>query len=786
MLKKTAKWLLIITILGAVLGFGGLAGIFYYYGRDLPELLDRDDFNPPQMTRILSAEGEVIGEYFTPGAKRTVVPLEDIPPHVRHAFMAAEDADFMTHEGIDWLGMVRAFYYAVRYDAGIKGTSTITQQVIKNLVLTPERSIERKIKEIILARQIEQNLTKEDILYLYLNQIYLGHGVNGVEEAARHYFGKSASELTLPEAATLAGLTQSPERHTPFRHPDRAKKRREFVLKQLWEKGFVEEAAYRKAVEVTPELADPDKAEPYLWIAPYFTEHVRKRLIDRYGEEKVVGGGLRVRTTLRVKDQVAAQEAVRKGIAAYDDRKKYYRPKRKLAEDDISDFIEKQTAGVAKRGIKRNALYDAVVTSVDAGSETVNLKIGKHDAVLLLQPKARIFGGKKECTEEDLSETLVRGHVLRVQVLETDGKGGAIKAQFAPGPEVALVSIDPKTRHVVALVGGYDFDFNEYDHATQAHRQTGSTFKPFVYGAALEKKIITPASIFIDSPAVFPLHGGKTWSPKNSDGQWRGPVRIREGLGASRNVIAVRVLKELGLDPAKEFARRMGIKSELTDNYTMVMGSSELTPLEITNAYATFASGGLAGEPAMITRVESVRGEREDFRPETERVLDPAVAHLISDLMTSVVHGYTDSKGRRRGGTAHSLAKLGHRVAGKTGTTNEARDAWFIGFTPGLVTGVWVGFDEPKSLGRKEYGGRVAGPIWLTYMKKALEGQKPREFEVPEEGITTAVIDPATGKLARGDEGIEEKFLTGTAPTEYAPVEGEDPDDSFLLGQFGD
>ena len=817
MVRKIAKWLIVLCFVGAALGAAGLAGIFWYFGRDLPELYERDDFAPPQMSRVYSAEGEVIAEYFTPGSKRTVVPLEEIPPHVRYAFMAAEDADFMRHEGIDYLGLIRAFYYAARYDTGIKGTSTITQQVVKNLMLTPEKAIERKVKEIILARQLEQHLTKEDILYLYLNTIYLGHGVNGVEEASRHYFGKSVRELSLPEAATLAGLTQAPESKTPFRYPDRAAKRRAFVLKQLWEKGFVEEAEYRAAAKVDPPLADRTRSQPYLWVAPHYTEHVRKILVDKYGADAVQGGGLRVYTALRVKTQEQAIEAARGGIAEYDERRKYYRPKRKLADADIADFVKaqkkkhgakieteafrkaKNTKGggatieafadeqrkkLGGKSLKPNKYYDAVVTSVDAGSETVRLNIAGTEARLLLEPKLRIFGGK-QCTEETLAQTLMRGHVLRVQLVRGADGDGPATARFVPGPELALVAIDPMTRHVVAMVGGYDYEANEYDHATQAQRQTGSTFKPLVYAAALEKKIITPASIFLDSPAVFPLDGGKTWSPKNSDGTWRGPIRVREGLGASRNVIAVRILKELGIDGAIEFARKVGISSPLTENFTMVMGSSELRPLEITNAYATFASGGLVGEPVFITRVETTGRETEEFRSEQKRVLTQEVAYLISYLMTSVVHGYTDSKGTRRGGTASSVASLGHKVAGKTGTTNEAKDAWFIGFTPGLVTGVWVGFDDNHTLGPKEYGGRVAAPIWLRFMKSALDGQEPREFEPPANGLETARIDPASGKRVH-EGGIEETFLQGTAPAEYAAPEAPTPSggQDYLLNQF--
>lgn len=781
-MKKIFKWSLILSLLGGILGACGLAGIFYYYSRDLPEILQREDFEPPQVTRVYSAEGEVIGEFFTPGAKRTVVPMEKVPQHVRDAFMAAEDADFMKHEGIDYLGMFRAFYYAVRYDVGLKGTSTITQQVVKNLILTPERTYERKIREIILARELERNLTKDDILFLYLNTIYLGHGVNGVEEAARHYFGKSADQLTIAESATLAGLTQSPEGHTPFRHPDRALKRRKYVLEQLWKKGFIEEAAYRKAMDAEMDLADPSKVAPYLGRAPFFVEHVRKFLIDRYGEEKTFGGGLRVHTTLQVERQLAAKKALRAGLHDYDKRKNYYRPKKKLAEKTIDDFIAKTQKRIAKRGLKKFSLYDAVVTSVDPEGETVSLAIGDRSARLELEPKARIVSG--ECEEKGLGEVLQRGHILRVQVLEPTTDGTPMTVQFAPGPQAALVAIDPESRHVVSMVGGYDFATNKYDHVSQMERQTGSTFKPFVYAAAIEEQLITPATIVLDSPAVFPMPGGKNWSPKNSDGSWRGPVRIREGLGASRNVVAVRVLKMLGLDKAADFARKVGIKQgTITDNFTMVMGSSELTPLEITNAYATFASGGYYAEPLFVTRIESNRGEVETFENPREQVISSEVAFLISSLMTSVVHGYTDANGTRRGGTAASVAKLGHEVAGKTGTTNEARDAWFIGFTPQLVTGVWAGFDDNSSLGAKEYGGKVAAPIWLSYMQSALDGIDEQEFQPPAAGITTARIDPRTGKLAR-EGGIEEWFLVGTAPTEFAPTEDTANGDDFVLGQF--
>ncbi len=782
--RKLIKWMFLLGLIGAIVGGGAVAGLFYYYGRDLPKLVKREDYKPKQLSRVYASNGELIGEFVARDGRRTVLPMDQIPDIVRYSFMAAEDADFMTHNGIDYLGMVRAVYYAIRYDVRLKGTSTITQQVVKNLMLTPERKIKRKIKEIILARELENNLTKEDILYLYLNTIYLGGGNYGVEEASRYYFGKDAKDLTVPEAAMLAGMTQSPERLSPKKHPKRAKKRRAYVLRQLWEKGFIKEATYRKAVKTPIKTVPYSKSFPHLGEAPYFVEHIRKLLIDKYGEKKVYTGGLRVYTTLDLDKQRAAQGALRAGLRHFDHRRGYFEPIRKLHKDAIDAFIKKQAGELAKNGLSKDKYYEAVVVSVDPKKDLVKLSLGDVPARLLLRPKSRILGEGKDAKK--LDQKFARGDVLQVVPLATEpDKEGSVPVVFRPGPQSALVSIDPKTRDVIAMVGGYDFDYEKYDHATQMHRQTGSTFKPFVYGAGLESKRITPATIYLDSPAVFKLDGGKSWSPHNSDGKWRGPIRVREGLGASRNVIAVRVLKDVGIDLATKFARKCGIKSPIVQNYTMVMGSSELTPLEIVNAYATFASGGMYADPRFIKKVETANGETDTFETHFERVLSPEVAYMITDLMTAVTMGYVDSHGHRRGGTAGALRRGFHReFAGKTGTTNDSRDAWFIGFTPQYVAGAWMGFDDNHPLGHGEYGGRDAGPIWRDYMNAIHKGLEKKKFEMPPSGVTTATIDPATGKLARGD-GIEEVFLSGTAPTTYAPLNKSGAEDEFLMNQFG-
>jgi len=778
-LTAVVKWVLILAVTFGLIGGAAVAGIFYYYGHDLPKIMTRDDYDPKEMTRVYTRDGKLIDEWYAPGGRRTVVPLEEIPDHVRWAFMAAEDAGFMSHEGIDYLGMVRAFYYAIVHGERLKGTSTITQQVVKNLILVPDRTVERKVREIILARELENNLSKPDIFYLYLNTIYLGEGNYGVEEASRHYFGKSVHELSISEAATLAGLPQSPENLNPKVHPDAARARRSYVLRQLWEKGFIEESVYRDTNEEPIETVPVSERSPHLGRGKYFVEHVRKKLVERYGREKVRTGGLRVYTTLDLDRQRPSESAARAGLHTYDRRHNFYEPVRSIEPDAIESFVERQADAVAEAGLSREKTYEAVVVDVDDERRSVALKIGRIRAKLQLEPKRRILRDA-----ESVSEVLERGDIVRVVPDATKSdEDGTLPVHLEPGPQSALLSIDPETRDVVALVGGYDFTHDQFNHATQANRQTGSTFKPFAYGAGLENKTITPASVYLDAPEVFRMPGGKKWSPENSDRSWRGEVRVREGLGASRNVVAVRVLKDVGIDATRDFARRLGIRSELVDNHTLVMGSSELTPLEIVNAYATINAGGIYAEPRFVRRVESTDGETETFEVETERVMGRDVAYLLTDLMTSVVQGYVDQEGRQRGGTAHSLSKLPQTVAGKTGTTNDTRDAWFVGFTPQLTTGVWVGFDDNRSLGPKEYGGRVAGPIWLEYMQNVLGDQKPHDFEPPESGITTAEIDPGTGKLAR-ENGIEEKFLTGTAPTEYAPEAGEGSEESFLKKQY--
>jgi penicillin-binding protein 1A len=550
--------------------------------------------------------------------------------------------------------------------------------------------------------------------------------------------------------------------------------------------------------------------------APHFVEQVRRELVERYGEDKVTGGGLRVYTTLDIKVQADLEAAVIDSITDYDKRHKLYRPIRRLDAAKIDAFLAtqaKQTQGK----LDRTTVYEAVVTQVLDDPQRVDLMVGDVAARLDLKPRARIFaaakdappkppkgnkGAKNEKNEKPAPEEPVKrsgalsslfapGDVLRVKKVDDDATDPSIAImRFDDGPEVGAIVLDPSTREVVALVGGVDFTISKFNHATQARRQTGSAFKPFIYAAALDANVIQPATILHDSPRTFPLPGGKVYSPKNSDDKWRGPIRLREAMGSSRNATAMLALELLEgpnktrPDRAIAFAQRLGLpKQHLTDNLTLALGSAEMTVIEMANAYAVFASGGLYAAPKLIERVSSTRGEADRFELRPEPVISPEVAYLTTSLMTAVVQGYVDREGKTRAGTGAIIDKLKRPVAGKTGTTNSVRDAWFVGFTPEYVTAVWVGYGDNRSLGDGEYGGKVAAPIWLAAMNAALKGKPTKTFKDSRPNtIKDERIDPATGLLAR-EGGIDEEFIIGHAPTEYAPTSGQLGDDEFLLNQ---
>ena len=758
---RMGKYLLLLTIVTIFLGTFSVTGLFWYYSSTIPDLSQIDNYHPKLVTKIYTEDGRLIGELFE--ERRTLIPFEEIPKVMIQAILAAEDAEFYRHEGLDYLGLVRAIYYNVKAGHFSQGASTITQQVVKNIILTPEKTIKRKVQEVILARQLEQHLEKDEILYLYLSEIYFGHGRYGVEEAARFYFGKSVTDINLSEAAVLAGIVQAPEKLSPRKHMNAAFKRRNYVLSEMFSKGFITEKEYQAAMAASIQLAK--KPFPYKNKAPYYTAYVRQQLINRLGRDKVYNGGLDVTVAMDYDAQQIATKAAHKGLQEYDQRHNLFRPIRHLTKKEIKAHLKKQ----AKKKIKSQVRYKGVITKVSKAG--VRVKVGKVEGPLRMSPKSRYNPDKKP-----LAKLFKEGDLLEVSWISPKKREKDSDAvfRFADSPQVAVVVMDLKTRQLVALVGGYDYKESAFNRAVQARRQTGSTFKPFVYGAALQSKEITAASILMDSPTVFKLDGNKEWNPQNSDGKYLGPLTARQGLAKSRNVIAVQVLERTGIRKTQKFAQQAGITSPLVNNLTMALGSSELTPLELMAGFSTFASQGVAGEPIVIMEVTNSNGKvLFQNKGDSKQVIAPELAYLITDLLTSVV----------RNGTGKKALKLKRPVAGKTGTTNKSRDAWFSGYTPQFLTTVWVGYDNNRPLGKKEYGSKTALPIWLYTMKNLHKGIPVRDFGSPPRSLIKVGIDKKSGLKSKesGDGTIRELFLPGTAPDKFAPNGEEKNRDDYLL-----
>ncbi len=775
-LVRGVAWLVVLT---ALVGGTGAAGVLWYYGRDLPKLNRIEDYRPPQASKILDAGGEILA--IVGPERRTVVAFEDIPRVMIHAVIAAEDADFYRHKGLDYPGMVRALLALLRHGRITQGGSTITQQLVKTLVLSPERKLRRKVKEIILARRLESDLTKDEILHLYLNQIYLGHGTYGVEEASLYYFGHPAKELQLHEAALLAGLIQSPERLSPIRHPDAARARRSYVLREMVKCGYIDQATATR-VDHMPLGASRHLPEFY-GIAPEAVEQAKARIRTELGKDELERGGLRVHTTIVARMQAAARRAVERGLDAVDRRQhvaSVRHPKPKAA----ARILEKQVSRRRGRAPRPGRVILGVVRSVAGQAYLLDLG-GGYEGELPFDSLTRYLDPKKRRGKKrrarPAGELFRPGDLLRVMVLERS-KDGPARLAPALGPEAALVAIDPETRGVLAMVGGDPRVPGRFNRAVNALRQPGSSFKPFVYIAALglRRPDLTLATLIDDSPQVYIQVDGREWAPKNYDGKYRGPMRMREGLIHSVNMVAIKLMKEVGVSRVIELAHAMGIHSDLAPYLPLALGASGVRPIEMANAYATIAARGKAADPILVARVEGSRGQvLLEQEAEPVRVLDEDLACLATDMLGSVVQE----------GTGRRVRALGRPAAGKTGTTNRETDAWFVGFVPDIAAAVWVGHDDNHPLGRGEQGGKTAAPIWLDFMKAALEGTPVRDFpDCP--GLVTRRIDKETGLLAPPgydrDDTVVELFLPGTEPKEYVPTPGELGSEDFLLQQTGE
>jgi penicillin-binding protein 1A len=769
-----AGWLAVIGLALTALGALVIAGVFWMYSRNLPAITKVGDYHPRQVTAIVDVHGDRIGELYN-DERRTVVTFDEVPPILVDAFVAAEDANFWTHGGIDYRGMVRAFFTNLRSGKTKQGASTITQQVVKTFLLTPERTFKRKIQEIILARRLDQRLSKKDILTLYMNQIFFGHGRYGVQEAARFYFGKDVKDLNIGEAALLAGLPQSPNNISPLVNPQRAKVRQTYVLNELARHGKITAAEAQKWIDAPIQVVrDPF---PHLGDAPEWVEVARAELEKAHGKGGFDQLGGVVRTTLRPELQAAARAGLQAALRAVDARHKIGRPVRKVKADKVADELARLAKKLPKGGPAKGEVYEAIVTAVHDGDAELEVDLGNWRAVVVLggPDDERYNPPADDGTRKPPSARFAIGDVVKVTAiaatlgkLPPKVKHGDRVVAFAPGAEGAVVVIDPKTREVLAMVGGYQRVAGGLNRALAARRQPGSAFKPIVYAAALASKRFTPATIVNDSPEVYDL-----WKPENHSDGFEGPVRLRYALAKSINTVAIKVLHEIGPDAAADLAAELGIRGKLPRTLSLALGSGEVTPLELTNAYATFAAGGQYAPPRFLT--ETPDGPVAPAA--TREVLPPAVAYTITDMMRSVVEQ----------GTATKAKSLGLTIAGKTGTSNDARDTWFVGMTADVVVGVWVGNDDNSPLGSHEAGGVTALPAFIATVKAMAPKNQP--FARPA-GVVTADIDLATGLLAApgapAKSHASEVFLDGTAPTEVAPLPGEVDATTFVTDEYGD
>ncbi|MGD8387834.1 MAG: PBP1A family penicillin-binding protein [Desulfobacteraceae bacterium] len=762
------RWLkvtlgLFILILLAIGGVG--AHFWYMWSSNLPYIGSLKDYHPPIISEIVGSKGEVIGRFWD--EKRIVIPLERMPRHLIQAFVSAEDDRFYEHKGVDFYSIFRAFIKNIQAGKIAQGGSTITQQVTRSLLLkNPEKTYRRKAREALLSLQIEKTFSKERILFLYLNQIYLGHGAYGVEAAARTYFGKPASELTLAECALLAGLPQAPSRYSAFSNFARAKERQRYVLERMVEEAYIsrEEANQAFAQQLT---LDEDKENPFAK-APYFTEHIRKYLEETYGREALYRGGLRVMTTVDLDMQRKGQVALEQGLRDLDKREGYRGPIRSLAEEEIEAFRKEAAEVFADDPAAKGRIVQAVVLEVDDEEKRTLVGLGDETGVL---PLERMTWARKPDPHVHYAyvkvkrpgTVLKKGDVILVRMEETAEAPHSWVVSLEQEPEVqgSILCLESNTGRVLAMVGGRDYQKSQFNRAVQARRQPGSAFKPLIYAAALDNGM-SPSTVILDAPYVASMQQkDKLWRPENYKKTFSGRTLLRTGLIKSMNVITIKILKRLGVSTAIEYARGLGIESELSPNLSLALGSSGLSLLELTRAYAVFENGGMMPHPYAIERVEDREGNvLEENQPHLTRAISQQTAFVMTNLLQGVV----------REGTGWRIKALKRPAAGKTGTTNDLRDAWFMGFTPGLVTGVWVGYDDRIPMGRGETGSRAASPIWLQFMQSVLEGTPVKDFQVPQ-GVVFAKIDAKEGLLAsaHSEKTVFQAYKEGSEPQKYVP-----------------
>jgi penicillin-binding protein 1A len=721
---KTVVLALVAIPVAGVLAFGLAVTLALLLANDrLPQLDAMIDYRPRIPLRVYTADGVLIGEFGE--ERRTFVRIEDVPEVMKHAVVAAEDARFFEHAGVDLIGVGRAALANLSAGGTEQGASTLTMQLAREFFLSPERTYTRKIIEILLALRIEDNLTKDQILELYLNQIFLGKRAYGFAAAAQTYFGKPLAEVTAAEAAMLAGLPKAPSRFNPLVNPRRATERQRYILKRMLESGFLTQAQYEAALDEKLRFAPSDPG--YEVEAPYVAELARQLAWEMYREDSYTSG-LQIYTTILAADQQAANRAIRKGLIDYDRRQGYRGPERFIdLPADAGAAGERIDAAIAEAGTFDDLLLPAVV--LEASPKAVVVSRGKDSQPITVAQSNLRFVARALASKAPAALQIRRGAVVRIM---KTAKGDWEIGQL-PEAQGAFVSVGTHDGAVRALVGGYDFSRNKFNRVTQAWRQPGSAFKPFIYSAALEKGVMT-TTIVNDAPVqIDPARtGGQLWDPKNYDGKYEGPMALRSGLARSKNMVSIRVLDEIGPQYAQDYITRFGFDPQRHPAFlTMALGAGSVTPWQMAAGIAVFANGGYRIEPYLVSRITDGAGRVvAQARPaqagdESRRAIDPRNAFLMDTMLREVVRAGTATRAR-------SLKRSD--LAGKTGTTNDSNDAWFVGYQPSLAAAAWVGFDQPRKLGNRETGGSVALPIWIDYMATALRGI-PEASSSPPRGV---------------------------------------------------
>ena len=773
----------IFFLIGAV----GLAYGFWFYSKDLPDHAQLANYEPPVMTRIHASDGSLIAEYAR--ERRLYVPIQAVPKLVIEAFLSAEDKNFYRHPGIDPEGLVRAVVVNLRSGGSREqGASTITQQVAKNFLVGNERSYERKIREALIALRMESTFSKDKILELYLNEIFLGtltpgRNLHGIAAAALDYFGKSIHELTIAEAAYIAALPKGPNNYHPFRQRKAAVERRNWVIERMAANGYISkedaEAAQKEPLNVKPRMVSPNSIA-----SGYFAEGVRRDIAERYGEESLYEGGLLIRSTLDPKMQAMARKALVDGLVRFDEARGWRGAHQKI------DLAGREW-GVALAEVP--AMGDvqpwrlAVVLEVARGQAKVGLQPRREASGQMVKDRetGTVTADGVKWTRRPVERAVAVGDVVFVEPLAD--KPGQFRLRQIPEISGAIVAMDPNTGRVHAMVGGFSYDQSEFNRAIQAMRQPGSSFKPIVYATALDNGY-TPSSTIMDAPFVLDMGPGQAaWAPSNYDGKSGGLRTLRYGVEHSKNLMTVRLANEVGMPAISEYARRFGVYDDLLPLLSMSLGAGETTVMRMTAAYSMFANGGRRIKPTLIDQIQDRNGRtiyRHDDRKCTscdaekwdggaapkltenrEQVLDPLTAYQMTSILEGVVQR----------GTAQSVKAVGKPLAGKTGTTNDAKDVWFVGFSPDLAVGVFLGYDQPKSLGNAATAGQYAAPVFRDFMQMALKDKPATPFRVPA-GIKLIRVSASSGTRAGGEGGgtILEAFKPGQAPPEYVPPEPAD------------